>query len=132
MNHINAMVKDVQSMDDLSIVSFDAQGQSLRMMALGVNFPLKVGSKVILGAKASNIALAKSFSGVISISNQLHCIVERIDKGVLLCSVKLRFKGTILESITTLASAQQMELHVGERVIALIKASELSILEVEA
>lgn len=132
MNHINAIVKDIQSMDNLSIVTFDAHGHSLRMMALGLNFPLKVGSKVILGAKASNISLAKNLSGMISISNQLDCIIESVDKGSLLSSVKVRFNEVILESVITLESADQMDLRVGESVISLIKESELSILEVQS
>jgi molybdopterin-binding protein len=132
MNHINAIVKEIHSMDNLSIVAFESYGQSLKMMALGLNFPIKTGSRVILGAKASNIALAKAFSGMISISNQLECMVESIDKGSLLCSVKLRFNGEVMESITTVQSVEQMDLCVGENVIALIKASELSILEVHS
>ena len=128
MNQIDATVTQIQSVDNITIVSFKSHNEELRMMALGLNLPIEVGSRVVLGTKASSIALAKEFSGMISFSNQLTCEIESINKGSLLCSVKLNFNGVILESIITVASASKMELEVGQRVIALIKASELSIL----
>jgi len=132
MNKIEAKVVEIQSMDNLTIVSFEANKQQMQMMALGLNMKVEIGSRVILGAKATNIALAKSISSMISISNQLACVVESLKKGELLCSVKLRFHHTIIESIITMNSMKKMDIQVGETIIALIKSSELSILEVEA
>jgi molybdopterin-binding protein len=132
LNHIKAVVTKIETIDYLSVVSFEADNQPLRMMALGLNVPIEVGSKVTLGAKATNIALAKNLSGMISMSNQLNCVVEKLNKGSLLCSVKLSFNDSILESITTLASALEMDIEVGDKIVALIKASELSVLELES
>ncbi|MCJ7766073.1 MAG: TOBE domain-containing protein, partial [Thiovulaceae bacterium] len=58
--------------------------------------------------------------------------IERIDMGELLCSIKFYFSGHLLESIITGDSALRMQLAVGDTVVALIKSSELSILEVLA
>ena len=129
MNRINATVSEIQSVDNLSVVAFKAGDQSLRMMSLGLNPPIEVGAVVTLGAKATNVALAKNLSGMISMSNQLACVVESLDKGALLCAVKLRFNDSVLQSVVTLASALRMNLEAGDEVVALIKASELSILE---
>ena len=132
MNRINATVSEIQSVDNLTIVAFEAGNQPLRMMALGLNPPIEVGARVTLGAKATNVALAKNLSGTLSMSNQLACVVESLDKGALLCLVKLRFNDSTLQSVVTLASALSMNLEVGDEVVALIKASELSILETES
>lgn len=131
MNKIKARVTDIKSMDNLNIVAFEAGEHSMQMMALGLNIPIKIGSSVILGVKASNVSIAKNMPTMISISNQLSCIVEELHKGELLCSVKLRFNNAIIESVITMKSLLKMNIKVGDNIIALIKASELSILEVE-
>ncbi len=130
MNHIEAKVIKIEQKDNITLVSFASQGQNLRMMSLGLNTPIKEGSQVTLGVKATSIALAKNLSGEISMSNQLPCKIEALNKGELLCSITLRFGDALIESITTLKSANTMNLELEDEVIALIKASELSILEV--
>jgi len=130
MNYIEAKVSDIKSVENLSIVSFEAEDTKLKMMSLSLNTKISLGSKVRLGVKASSIALAKNLSGMISMSNQLPCIVESINKGELLCSIKLRFNDALLESITTLQSVIDMDINEGDEILCLIKASELSILEV--
>ena len=128
MNRINAIVTAIESFENITIVSFQASGQPMRMMALELNSSLGIGSKVTLGVKASHIALAKETNGKLSISNQLKATIESIENGKLLSSVKLSFGNHFLESIITRISAKEMDLRTGERVIALIKSSELSIL----
>ncbi len=130
MNHIPATITDIKSVDTINIVTFTAEGQEMRMMALELDEKLVVGSKVILGVKATHVALAKSLNSLMSISNQLDVQLEGVDSGELLSSVKFRFSGAVLESIITKESASRMELKTGDRVIALIKSSELSIVEV--
>ncbi len=130
MNHIIATVTAIESMEDLTIVTFVSEEQPMRMMALGLNVPISVGSVVTLGAKASHIALAKGLKGELSTSNQLECVIESVNNGQLLSSVKVRFGEALLESITTRASALRMDLRAGDAVITLIKASELSIVKV--
>ena len=130
MNKIAARITDIQSADAINIVSFDAAGQSMQMMALELNEQLAVGSKVLVGAKATNIALAKEEQEMISISNQLDVTIAGITMGALLCSVAFDFAGQVWESVITRESALRMQLDVGDKIVALIKSSELSIVEV--
>ncbi len=129
MNRINAIITAIESFENITIVNFEAAGQPMRMMALELNKSLVVGSKVTLGVKASHIALAKELKGQLSISNQLSATIENVTNGKLLSSIKLSFGDHLLESIITRISAEEMDLRIGEKVIALIKSSELSILE---
>jgi molybdopterin-binding protein len=131
MNRIKAVVTNIESYEGITIVSFEAAGQPMRMMALELDETLRVGSKVLLGAKASNIALAKEAGEMLSISNRLDTVVERVDNGVLLCSVKLRLGESLIESVITRDSSKRINLQPGDHVTALIKASELSVLDVE-
>ena len=129
MNRISAKVTAIESVDSVSIVAFEAAGQPMRMMSLELDGMLEAGDSVTLGVKASSIALAKVMEGEFSISNRLECAVESVTEGQLLCSVKLRFAGALLESVITRESAERLHIRVGDTVTALIKASDVSILE---
>lgn len=131
MNYIDATITEIHSADNINIVSFDAKGERLLMIALELEDTLTVGSNVVLGVKATSIALAKELYAQLSISNQLKMKIEHVNKGQLLSSIKLCFAGTSLQSIITQEASSQMDLKEGDEVVALIKASELSIVEVK-
>lgn len=131
MNRIRAVVTDIRRIDNVTIVSFDADGYAMRMMGLGFNVAAGVGDRVTLGIKATNIALARAFAGEISISNRLNAVIEEVHNGELLSSIMLRVGETPLECITTLDASREMGLEEGDEVTALIKASELSILDID-
>jgi len=130
MNKINATITDIQSVDSINIVSFEASGYLMKMMALELKEDLCIGSQVVIGAKATNISLTKHNIEMISVSNQLEVKIESIHLGELLCSIRFNVSGEVWESIITRDSALRMQLRTGESIVALIKSSELSIVEV--
>ncbi|SFV55401.1 hypothetical protein MNB_SM-4-1505 [hydrothermal vent metagenome] len=97
------------------------------MMSLELDVKIGVGTKVILGVKASSVAIAKDFSGELSYANQLELVIQNIQEGELLCSLDLKAKNFELESIITLASKNRMKLQVTDTITALIKSSDLYI-----
>lgn len=129
MNQVEARITKIDSVDNITIVSFDVGTQHMKMMALEIPASIAVGTRVILGAKATNIALAKTRQEEISISNQLEAVIEHIEMGALLCSVSFMFEDVSWESVITRDSALRMELKVGEKIVALVKSSELSMIE---
>jgi len=130
MNKIAAIISEIQSVDAVNIVSFDVAGQTIQMMALELDERLVVGSKVIVGAKATNIVLARESVESITILNQLEVKIVDINMGALLCSVCFDFAGARWESIITGESALRIELKTDDKIVALIKSSELSIVEI--
>ncbi len=130
MNTIQASITKIEGTDNLNLVSFRAGDEMLRMMSLELDKNLNVGLNVLLGVKATSVSLSREKNSMLSISNQLPVRIERIDTGELLSSVKLSFLGTLVESIITKDSALRMGLAPGDEIIALIKASDLSIVEV--
>lgn len=130
MSSFIATVSQIQNCDTLYIVKFDFAGQTLSMMSLDLSEDIKVGVSVKLVVKPSHVAIAKNFSAEVSYSNQLVSTIQSIENGQLLSNVKLRSFDTVLEAIITVESSQKLDLKVGDKVTALIKASELSILEV--
>ena len=130
MSKLIATIKKINSADNLNIVEFDFLGNSLKMMSLGLNSNIQIGIKVQLSVKPTNISIAKNFTGEISLSNQLVAIIQNIENGELLSSISLKIDDFLLESIITVESSKRMNLQIGDEVIILIKASNLSIEEV--
>lgn len=130
MNIIIATIKEIKNIDNLNIVKFDFHGNTLSMMSLELSEDIKVGIKVKLSTKSTHIAIAKNFSGELSYSNQLKTKIIDIENGELLSSIKIQIEDTTLESIITRDSCSRINLHIGDEVTALIKANELSIVEV--
>lgn len=129
MNKLEAVVSKINSLDNLTIAQFDFKGINLSMMSLELS-DIYVGKSVILKVNASHISIAKNFIGDISLSNKLDCIIDKLSKGVLLSSLKLNVKGTIITSIITTNSVNRMNLKEKDKVTALVKASDLSIQKV--
>lgn len=129
MNNFQAEVINIDSLENLTIVQFNFKDTVLSMMSLGLS-NMKIGTKVVLSINASHIAIAKDFQGDISLSNRLNCIIIKLVKGKLLSSLSLDFNGTILTSIITTNSVDRMNLKENDEVVALVKASEVSIQKV--
>jgi len=130
MNQIKATITEIKKHQNISALSFNALGVNISMVALEINENLKIGTEVYIKAKATNISLAKNIENQISISNQLFGKVQEITNGILLCSVKIKIKDTILESIITQNSASRMDIKKGDKIIALIKATDISVAQI--
>jgi len=130
MSQMVATVKSIENLEQLNIVEFEFKGQMLKMMSLDLNSNISIGKKVLLSVKPTNIALAKDLAGEISFSNQMVATIQTLTHGKLLSSVGLAINDIVFESIITLSSAKRMNLRINDKVIMLIKASDLFILDV--
>ncbi|MDF1878339.1 transporter [Sulfurimonas sp. SAG-AH-194-C20] len=130
MSKFCAIIIDIQNHDSINIVSFKAGDFTLSMMSLELDESITVGTEVVLGVKASSVAIAKEFVGELSYANQLDLEIQEIQEGELLCALVLKAKDFELESIITKASKRRMKLQVSDSVTALIKSSDLFIVEV--
>jgi len=122
-----ARVKSIQNKDSLNIVEFDFNTIIFKMMSLDLSSDLKVGTKVELIVKPTNIAISKNYIEDISLSNQALAKIIDIKNGELLSSITLKLKDTTLESIITKSSSQKLNLKKDEEINILIKASDISI-----
>lgn len=129
MNTLEAQISKIDRLDNLTIVKFNYNQTCLSMMSLGLK-DIEIGSKVILNINASHIAIAKDLKGDISLSNIFNCVINELDKGELLSSIKLKIDDDYLTSIITTNSVNRMNLKINDKVQALVKASEISIKKV--
>ncbi len=136
MSQLIATIENIESVDNLNIVTFVCNGETLKMMSLDLNDTIQIGKRVVLVCKPTSVALAKpkmdnkEFSEMLSYANQIKVKIASMDVGVLLSSIKLQFGDVSLEAIITSASVQKMKLNEKDELLALIKANELSIQEV--
>ena len=130
MSQIIATIKKIHNIDNLNIVEFDFFGKTLKMMSLDLNKNVQIGKKVKLAMKPTNISIAKNLFGEISLSNQIVVNIKNVENGQLLSSIILEVNDTTFESIITADSSKRMNLQKNEQVTILIKASDLSIMEV--
>lgn len=127
MNTIKATITEVKKCENISALSFYALGTRMSMVALDLNKKFQVGITVTLKTEAKNISLSKEIQGKLSISNQLQGEVYEVTYGTILCNVKIKIEDSVLESIITQKSALEMDIKVGDKIIALIKANDVSI-----
>ena len=130
MNKVNASIIAIVSEEKVTLVGFLVGKTFLEMVSLGLSEQLVDGSGVSVGVKATSVALSRSKLNNISITNQIESTITSIEMGRLLCCVEFSFEGVIWESVITNTSAKEMQLQVGEKIVALIKSSDLSIVEV--
>jgi molybdopterin-binding protein len=129
MNTITAIITEIQTCQNLHIVTFQSNDTTLEMMSLELSKELKKGTKVKLGIKPSGIAISKDANINTSHSNKIKCSISSLQNGQLLSSIKLDFFENKLEALITSSSSKKLNLKDGDSVTALIKASELFIAE---
>jgi len=89
---------------------------------------LKIGSKVTLMFKETEVALAKNLSGLISLRNRIVVTIRSIERGDILSAVRLDYAGNALASVITARAVDRLQLAVGEQIEALVKANEIALM----
>jgi molybdopterin-binding protein len=130
MSYIVAKVSSIHIFDSLYRVDLDFNSIALFIVGVELHKDIKIGSNVKLAISPSHIAIAKDFSGDISYNNILEATIDSIENGEILSSINLRLFDITLNSIITAKSSKDMNLKEGDKIKALLNATELSIIEV--
>ncbi len=127
MNQFNATLISIDSIENLTYLSCKLRERAIEMLSLEINESIHIGDTLELSVKSTNISIAKNLSGALSHANQLPAKIRSINKGKILGSVHLEVEDFTLEAILTCKAIERMNLELNDDVIALIKASEISI-----
>ncbi|NNM69949.1 MAG: TOBE domain-containing protein [Gallionella sp.] len=133
MNRLTGTITAIESNDHLSLVDVISGRDTYTAMLLETprSAPhLKVGNTVAILFKETEVSLAKGLEGQISLRNRVRGTVRQIRRGDILCEVLLDRDGQTLTSIITTRAATRLALHIGDEVEALVKANEVSLVEV--
>ena len=130
MNKLLGKIAQIESTGNVCLVDIDVDGDVFRSVILDgpteVSYP-KIGRRVELIFKETEVAVAKGLSGMISLSNRFPSVIKRIEKSQILTKVILNYKGKEIVSIISTRSAERLNLKEGEQVEWLVKANEISL-----
>lgn len=133
MNILRGRITGIESNDHVSLVDVDVNGDSFTATLLETpeDAPyLKVGNMVEVMFKETEVSLAKNLSGLISLRNRVKTTVSKVRSGVILSEVVLDYRGLTISSIITTRSIKRLDIKPGDEVEALVKANEVSLMEV--
>lgn len=90
---------------------------------------LSVGDLLSVVVRGTDIMLAKAFFGHLSARNKIAGTVTQIVRGDVLSKVYIESQGDMLLAVITNLSLEDMHLHEGDEVTAIVKSTELILLK---
>lgn len=129
MNRLTCTVSHIKHIDSVHLVTFTCGKQELKMLSLELPH-IKMHQKVNLIVKPTHVSVAKNFAGLCSFENILRGHVVDMERGKLLCNLKLKVGDTLIEALLTKEQFKKMDIKLHDELDIFIKASSLSILEV--
>ncbi len=132
MNRLLGTITVIESNGHLSLVDVAAKPGAFTAMVLETPHSaphLKVGHRVAVLFKETEVSLAKNLQGQISLRNRIRAQVRGIRRGEILSEVVLDYQGQSVTSIVTTRAVHRLALAEGDEVEALIKANEVSLQE---
>jgi len=134
MNKFRGRITRIESNDHVSLVDVDVGGDNFTATLLETPEDaayLKVGNVVDVLFKETEVSLAKGLSGLISLRNRVMTTVKLVRSGVILSEVVMDYRGQPISSIITTGSIRRLDIKPGDEVEALVKANEVTLMEVE-
>lgn len=135
MNKLKAQIVHLETDGQISLVDLQAHGDLFSCVVIETPQTaeyLQIGHEVYILFKETEVSIGKNLSGQISLRNQIHSTIKRLDRGRVLTKLTLDYKGSEIGSIITTRSAERMKLQIGDAVVGLVKANEVSIMEGES
>lgn len=127
MNKLKGIVHGITSDAYISVIEIDAEGRKLAAISTGKQEAddLQIGDEVMVGFKETAMSIAKQLMGVLSIQNRFDLVIKSMDMDKVLTKIRL-FDGTHhFISVITTASALRMQLTEGDKVVGLVKTTDL-------
>ena len=135
MNRLPGIITAIDRCGSIALIDVAAAGHQLTATLVDASGQAQLwqtGMAVTLMFAETDVALAKDLSGRISMRNRIHATVREIEHGQILSKVVFEACGHRLQSIITTRSTVSLALQVGDRVEALIKANEMSVVAADA
>lgn len=132
MNSISGKISSIKTSESLSLVHIQAGSNELTAIVIDTpeTLPLlKVGNEVKAIFKETEVAIGLDQKHMVSMQNQLSGTIKRIDTSELLSKVVLQIETGEISSIITTKAIETLNLHVGNKAIALIKTNEIMLSE---
>jgi molybdate transport system regulatory protein len=133
MNRLCGQISGIESNGHISLVDVAVGDDTFTAILLESpdSAPyLAIGNPVDVLFKETEVSLAKELTGLLSLRNRIRGTIKQIRHGEILSEVLLDYNGQPLTSIVTSRAVKRLNLKEGDKVEALIKANEVSLMEV--
>ncbi|MDP2153350.1 MAG: TOBE domain-containing protein [Methylotenera sp.] len=130
MNKLTGRIAAIQCNSHMSLVDVVIGSDTLSATLLEtpeVAEYLKIGNRVSLLFKETEVSLAKNLTGLISLRNRFAVTVRSIERGDILSAVVLDYAGKTLTAVITTRGMDRLQLAIGDEVEALVKANEMAL-----
>lgn len=124
---IRAEISSIVSSDDVNIYEFNADGLRLSMLGLENSGGLKVGDRINLAFKSSDVIIALKKLENCSLTNEIRAKISNLIKGKITTIVQLKATNFEFESIISTNSCLRLNLKQNDEIYAYIKATSLYI-----
>ncbi len=132
MNRLKCRVTSVSNSGMLTKIDMLCDDIALTAFAIEMDLDsICKDDEVVVLFKESEVSIAKSFVGEISLQNRFTCKIEDIQKGDLLAQLRLSFFNHYIDSIISMKAVQNMDLQVGDNVTALVKSTEMIVTDID-
>jgi molybdate transport system regulatory protein len=130
INKVQGIIEQVATDGHISLAIVSAGSDSFTALTYATPESaewLQNGKMVNLTFKAGDMAIAKLFSGEISIRNYFPATVTGVEAGNVLTEIILDYKGQTLYAVITNNAATALALKEGDEVTGLVKSTELAV-----
>ena len=127
MNTLHAVITNIDHQESLYFLETDASGIPLGILLFDLKPCFRVGSKVNVLFKETEVSLAKRLTGEVSFSNRFTAFISAIKQGCMLADITLQCTAGELSSIITVRAVEKLGLKINDEVTVLLKASQLSL-----
>jgi molybdopterin-binding protein len=134
VNILKGHIIGLTTSGNLTLVEAEVAGVTMTAITIGSpekNPYLLINRKIDLLFNESEVSLGKDLTGLISMNNQIDCLIENLERGEIFTRIFLSFGGQSMRSLITTRSAGRLALEKGDRVTALIKTNEVFLREPE-
>lgn len=130
MNTLIGNISSIETSETLSLVKMAVD--DIIFTAIVIDTPetlayLKINNAVKLYFKETEVIISKTVDLKISLQNQIPCTISKINKGVILAEISLKFNTHSINAIITTNACMQLNLQENEEIMALIKTNEISL-----
>ena len=126
MNKLTGFIKEIKSCDDIVQISIDVKGKTFTSLILSSNETYKLGEKINILFKETEVMIATVFSKV-SARNALICKITDIKNGEILSSISFDFYGDKIVSIITKNALLDLNCKEDEEFMWFVKSNEITI-----
>ncbi len=129
MNILSGNILEVKYNGHICLVSIKVGDDLLTSLVIedptNTTGQLIEGNKVNLHFKETEIILAKTRDLPISLSNSLHCTIDKIERDEILSKIQLDYSGRKLQAIVTSAEVLKLELNEKDTIFVFVKNNEI-------